>query len=208
MSLLAVALALGAAQAELPELRNVTHQEMDAALRACGFQHLSVFYEPDYQTNIAVIRDVQATDTQLHCAFRAQDNTAYFVEFDQQLMARFYAVSAEYLKPRAIARARAYFAARADLGEPPGRALGQSDFAYARELERHCGPDAIGYTSDEYSWLSISAEWLTGKDFEALTSAIECMTHSIALTDLEIGMIGNEKATEEAGSEAEPASAP
>ena len=174
--------------------------EIDAALRACGLNHLSIVYDPELQMLAAIVRDVQVSDAQLRCAYDLSVEGDYDLQWTEQTRARYWSMASRIGQERAIAKARAYFAARPDLGPVPQRASGQSQIDFARQLERYCGHDMHGFFTQEYGSVIVSSDWLSAR----LSSAdqmfdapgFECLLNASALTGVPIGFVGNEAASE------------
>ena len=191
-ALLSALLAVSSLASQPTELRLVSPSEMDEDLRACGLQHFSIYYDEELQSQVVEIRDMQVSDYELRCAFRAQDSTAYLLFWPEPVLAHYSAIREEEWSPRIRARAEAYFAARPELGSLPLREPGQSEIDYLQALERFCGPDAAGIISMEYGAPTFSHDWLASRPISEIAGALECMMNASALVGLEIGIIGNE----------------
>jgi len=182
-----------------PELRRPSHSEMDGELRQCGIHHFTIRYEEDLQSEVVEVRDAQVTDDQLRCIYRTADYTPYLVLWaDDRLRMRYYELGDQLARPRALARARAYFDARPELGKPPVRKSGQSELDFARSIERFCGPLASGAFSDEHGSLTVSGDWLDPDGFLEKSEVFGCLLQASTVSGLEIGFLANEKAAEPA----------
>lgn len=186
---------MSTAEPGYPEFRPVSHAEMEEALRSCGLQHLTVDYDEYIQSDVVIVRDNQASDEQLQCVFRAQDMTGYWIEWQPELRERFYQIRFEVLRERGKAAARKHFIDRPELGPLPRRSDGQTDLDFIRDLERFCGPDAVGMFAEEFGVLTVSTEWTqrTMTNLEQSSKALACMRYAMVLAGIEFGFIGNEK---------------
>lgn len=179
-----------------PEIRLLSHEEMDKALRKCGFEQVSISYVDEFQSDVVEIGDAVATDEQLICAFKTSDYTPYMLIWQDENQARFYEISAELTRPRAKAAARRYFEERGDLDGLPVWLADENEIEFARRLESFCGPDAAGFFTDEFGGVTVARGWLAEGNYEELAQTLTCLMQASVLFDLPVGFIGNEKATE------------
>ncbi len=184
-----------------PEFRFPSQAEIERDLRDCGFQHLIVFYDDSIQSDVVKIEDNQVNDEQLRCAYHAQIDTPYYLEWEPSVVGRFYGISEQLFAPRAKAAATAYFAARPHFGPVPVRIDNQTALDFARAIERFCGPDAAGFFTDRYGGIAASPERILAMDYETSIRVLGCVSNAAILRDFPFGFIGNERELSESGGE-------
>ncbi|MDG2535700.1 hypothetical protein P6144_18710 [Sphingomonas sp. HITSZ_GF] len=161
----------------------------------CGLGRARVRYDKDLQFEVLVLSGrSQASDAQLACVDLA---SGYFhVELHLALRARFYAISIARLTEAMKPQAREWFAARGLLDQVPHYQRGaDSDLAFARSLERLCGPEAAGALDTAEDGHSYSREWLARQDSGQANDASTCLFNAALLSGFPLGMLGNEAAT-------------
>ncbi|MEM7779636.1 MAG: hypothetical protein AAF697_04485 [Pseudomonadota bacterium] len=167
---------------------------IDAALRACGIQHFTVFYDDTIQSIAVDIRDNQASGEELRCVHDMDVRGVYHLYWPTELRTRYWRMAEAIARPKSLSRAQAYFDGRPELGPVPVRQAGQSAIDFARELERFCGPEAQRFFTDEYGGVSISSEWLQlqrDRDPEQSGTILACLSNAAALSDLPFGFVSN-----------------
>ena len=192
------ALAGGLSADTVDDYQYVSHTQMAERMSSCGFDAVEISYEDYLQSDVVRIADQAATDEQINCLINGPRKTFYVVEVEQPLAPKYYERLDVVTRPEIIAKYRAWFAARPEFADPPKRQIGESDDDLAQRIEDFCGPKAVGAFAREYGILTFSHEWMQGlmNDLAAHSEISTCVFYAASLSNLPIGLVGNEKVSD------------
>ena len=168
-----------------------------AAKRAaeCGLAAVSLSYDDLLQSNVLTLADAAtATDGQLACIEMAA--SYHHVKLPPHLEPRFDAIREARWSAVSLTAHREWLAERGLLDKVPRFVPGVTDkAAFAREVEKLCGPRAAGALQSRFGDHVISTDWLLNlpmsfkpKDLEPFS----CLLAVAAVAGLKVGLIGNE----------------
>jgi hypothetical protein len=142
-------------------------------VKACGFSSVTLAYERKLEAYVVVVSAPQATsDDQLRCAARASLDTDYTIDFPASLSQRYDQIYWPIADEAGRQQAKAWLVKRG-LKLPP-YTKGTDQLAYARKLERMCGPSAKGafVIDDGFITLRSGSERLDPFTFDCVANAL------------------------------------
>ncbi len=157
----------------------------------CGLGRPGYRYDEEAQTGVIVVRGGRrASDAQLACV----DKAAPFFEVRSSpaLQGRFNAIRDARLEAYFKGQGRAWLSAHGLIDRLPEYRRGD-DAAFARALERLCGPEASGAFHAVNGGYSFNPEWLRRQGprrFEEGAGA--CLTYAMMASGFPLGLVGNE----------------
>lgn len=166
-------LTAAAPQAGGPALGRVWPGLAAERVKACGFSNVTLAYERKLQAYVVVVSAAQAPlDDQLRCAAKASLDTDYTIDFPAAFSDRYERIYWPIAEEAGRQQARAWLAKRG-LKLPP-YPKGGDQLAYARKLERMCGPRAKGafVIEDGAVTLRSGTEQLDPATFNCLANAL------------------------------------
>lgn len=135
-----------------------------------------------------------ATEGQLACIDRAA--SYYDVELPPNIQKRFNAIREARWSAVFLAEARKWLSARGLLERVPKFIPGMTDeAAFAREVEKLCGPNAQGAFQSKYGFHALSPDWIGKLGMPPQPKgeeAFSCLLNVTTVAGFEIGFIGNE----------------
>jgi hypothetical protein len=169
----------------------------DAAkqVTACGFQNVTLWYDSMLQEYAIVVSGPQSgSDDRLSCAARASLGSGYPIQFQAPLNLRYDQLYWPMAEETARGQARAWLAHRGLLSKLPPYSKGRTDqLAYARQLERVCGPRARGAFTMEEGLVTMR---LRSADRPALDPAtFDCLANALWASGLPMGFGGSDRAS-------------
>lgn len=195
MLVLAASLLLNApaaAQPVSPVLGRVWPGTAAERVRACGFRNVALWYDRTLDEYAVIVSGSDAaSDEQLSCAAKASLDTDYSVDLPGPLAARYDRLYWPLAEDAARRRARAWLASRGLLARLPPYVRGRTDsLAYARKLERICGPRAHGAFHMDDGFVTIT----TGPEAKAELdpATFDCLSNALWASGLPTGLVGSD----------------
>jgi hypothetical protein len=186
------------AEIDLPQIP--APEEAAERLRQCGFESVAATFDDLLQEDVLTVSEIKtASDEQIACGARVSIETHYYLSLPDDLQERYWAAYWPLSEERGRETSRDWLSDRGLLGRVPKYdPLVTDDAAYARQLEKLCGPVADGALGSEYGPHSISPTWAEDRqdDFEGMGTAAVCLINAGAISGFKIYLIGNEKARE------------
>ena len=142
-------------------------------VKACGFSNVTLAYERRLEAYVVVVSATQApSDDQLRCAARASLDTDYTITFPASLSQRYDQIYWPTADEVGRQQARAWLAKRRL--KLPLYTKGADQLAYARKLERMCGPRAKGAFAIEEGYVTLKSvpEQLDAATFDCVANAL------------------------------------
>lgn len=163
-----------------------------AQVAACGFSKVQVTFNDSLHEDIVEILDVRSvSNAQLHCAALESLATRYYVVFPASVERAYQSLYWSLSKERDRADAKAWLQKRGLLSRLPTYVPNRSnDSAFARTLERLCGPKAVGTLKATKGRATFVAEALLEGRMDDET--LECLVNAAAASGYTLGFIGNE----------------
>jgi hypothetical protein len=175
-------------------------EEAAARLRQCGFETVAVTFDALLQEEVLTVSGIEtASDELIDCGARVSIETYYYLSLPDGLQERYWAAYWPLSEEKGREMSLAWLSDRGLLDHVPKYdPSAMDDAAYARRLERLCGPLAEGALASEYGPHSTSPAWADDKrdDFEAMGTAAFCLISAGAVSGFKIYLIGNEKPRE------------
>ncbi len=163
---------------------------------ACGLGPAAVRFDDELQSYVLSVADaVSATDEQLSCLDGATE-FGMFVELPEDLQRRFDALRDARASAMMKAQARMWLAQRKMLERVPDYVPGKTDdAAFAKAIERLCGPHAEGALGSFNGSAAISPDWIATIGMpprKKKAEALSCLLNVASVAGFELGLIGNE----------------
>jgi hypothetical protein len=171
----------------------------EAAERAskCELGLVTVKYDAELQSQTLVPAAAgSASDEQLTCINKA--SSSYSVELPPPEQIRFDAIRLKRFDVAFEKYAREWLAARGILDRVPKYEQGiTNDAAFAREIEKLCGPRARGAFHSRFGPHTLSPDWL-GREVRKgdVEDVMGCLMSVSRVAGFDYGFIGNEAASE------------
>jgi hypothetical protein len=195
MLLLAASLLLSAgapAQPVSPALGRVWPGSAAQRVRACGFRNVALWYDRNLDEYAVVVSGSdQASDQQLSCAAKASLDTDYSVDLPGPLTERYERLYWPMAEDAARRHAREWLAARGLLARLPRYDKGRTEaLAYARKLERMCGPRARGALRMDEGYVTVTTGPGAGRELDGAT--FDCLSNALWASGLPTGLVGSD----------------
>jgi hypothetical protein len=184
-------LAAAAAPAAEPVLGRVWPGSAAERVRACGFDHVALWYDRSLdEYAIIVSGSDHASDQQLSCAAKTSLDTDYSIAMPAALTSRYDALYWPMAEDAARRHAREWLARRGLLKKLPTYEKGRTDeLALARRLEHLCGPRAKGafHMDDGLVTLMVTPD---RSELDART--LDCLSNALWASGLPTGLLGRD----------------
>lgn len=177
-----VLLSAAAPQAGEAALGSVWPGPAAERVKACGLSNVTLAYQRNLDAYVVVVSGAQApSDDQLRCAARASLDTDYTIVFPAPVSQRYDQIYWPIADEAGRRGARAWLAKRG-LKLPVYR-KGGDQLAYARKLERMCGPRAKGAFVIEDGFVTMSS---VNSRIDPAT--FDCLANALSASGLPTGI--------------------
>ena len=163
-----------------------------AKVAECGFKKVHSKFDATLQEEVVeVLDDAPISDSQLRCVARASLATSYYVTFISPVEQAYQSIYLGLSREQAKTDARAWLEKRGLLsGLPSYDANGTDGAAFARSLERLCGPKAAGVLQPLNGMATFKSDVLASGALDEET--LWCLTNAAEVAGYPLGFIGNE----------------
>ena len=191
MVMLAASLLLAASAQPATVLGRVWPGTAAKQVRGCGFGNVAIWYDRTLDNYAIVISGTgQASEAQLTCVARVSLATDYSVDLPEPIARRYDGIYWPMAEEAGRRHAREWLKRHGLLDKLPPYRKGRTDeLAYARKLERICGPRANGAFELDRGVLTLRTTSPAGSEFDPATLA--CLSNALWASGLPTGLLGS-----------------
>lgn len=154
-------------------------------VRACGLPNVTLAYQRDLDAYVVVVSGAQTvSDDRLRCAAKVSLETDYTIIFPATLSQRYDQIYWPMADDAGRRQARAWLAKRGL--KLPSYTKGTGQLAYARKLERMCGPRAKGAFVIEDGFVTLRSGADGNSHIDPAT--FDCLANALWASGLPIGI--------------------